>query len=170
MMAIHEVNALRDEAFVEQFGFLFENSPWVVEGSADLRPFASVTDMFVKLISTLDDAGPERQRGLIRAHPKLADKAAIAAGLTRESAAEQASAGLDALTPEEFERFHVLNDAYEKRFGFPFIICVRLAGGKAGILAAMAERLGNSDVTEFAVALQEIGKIVKLRLEDKVTA
>jgi 2-oxo-4-hydroxy-4-carboxy-5-ureidoimidazoline decarboxylase len=169
-MTIAEVNALSDAAFVDQFGFLFEHTPWIVEATAGLRPFATVTDMFLTLIFVFDDAGPELQLDLVRAHPKLADKAAIAAGLTRESAAEQASAGLDALTPEEFARFHALNDAYEKRFGFPFIICVRRAGGKAGILAAMADRLDNPDITEFAMALQEVGKIVKLRLEDKVAA
>jgi 2-oxo-4-hydroxy-4-carboxy-5-ureidoimidazoline decarboxylase len=86
--------------------------------------------------------------------------------LTSASAAEQASAGLDRLTPEEFARFHALNDAYRAAHDMPFIICVRLTD-KAGILAAMEARAGHDTETEIATALAEIGKITKLRLEDQ---
>ena len=85
--------------------------------------------------------------------------------LTQASAGEQASAGLDRLTPEEFEQFHALNAAYREKFGFPFIICVRLTD-KAGILAAMEARLANEREREIATALEQIGEIVRLRLED----
>ena len=110
-------------------------------------------------------ASGEEQLALIRAHPELAGKAAIDKTLTRASAAEQASAGLDRLSPEEFARFHRLNAAYRERFAFPFIICVRLTD-KAGILAAMERRLGHSREDEIAAALTEIGHIVNLRLKD----
>jgi 2-oxo-4-hydroxy-4-carboxy-5-ureidoimidazoline decarboxylase len=92
-------------------------------------------------------------------------QAAIDGTLTRASAAEQASAGLDRLTPAEFARFHDLNARYRARFGFPFIICVRLTD-KAGILAAMEARLANDPDSEIAAAIDEIGKITRLRLED----
>ncbi len=140
---------------------LFEHSPWVEE-RADARP--SSGDRHADLMAVLYDATPDEQLALIRAHPELAGKAAIDGSLTEASAAEQASAGLDRLTPTEFERFHTLNAAYRDRFDFPFIICVRLTD-KAGILAAMERRLGNDRNTEIATALDEIGKIVRLRLE-----
>jgi 2-oxo-4-hydroxy-4-carboxy-5-ureidoimidazoline decarboxylase len=111
------------------------------------------------------DATDQERLALIRAHPELAGKAAIDKTLTAESTAEQASAGLDRLTEEEFARFHELNAAYAKRFGFPFVICVRLTD-KAGILAAMEQRLENNRDTELANAIEEIGKIVQLRLAD----
>ena len=69
------------------------------------------------------------------------------------------------MTAEEFARFHDLNARYRERFGFPFIICVRLTD-KAGILAAMAARLANDRDTEIATAIDEIGRITKLRLEE----
>lgn len=140
---------------------LFEHSPWVEE-RADARP--SSGDRHADLMAVMYGATPEEQLALIRAHPELAGKAAIANELTEASAAEQASAGLDRLTLEEYKRFHELNAAYRARFGFPFIICVRLTD-KAGILAAMEARLANDRDTEIAAALAEIGKIVKLRLE-----
>ena len=94
----------------------------------------------------------------------VAGKAAIDRTLTEASAAEQASAGLDRLTPAEFDRFHALNAAYRERFDVPFIICVRLTD-KDGILAAMEQRLANSRDVEIATALAQIGEIVRLRLE-----
>ncbi|SFF86326.1 2-oxo-4-hydroxy-4-carboxy-5-ureidoimidazoline decarboxylase [Novosphingobium sp. CF614] len=141
---------------------LFEHSPWV-EQRADARP--SSGDRHADLMAVVEQATPEERLALIRAHPELAGKAAIDRTLTEASTAEQASAGLDRLTPEEYERFHALNAAYRDRFGFPFIICVRLTD-KAGILAAMERRLGNDREAEIAAAIEQIGEIVRLRLKD----
>ena len=140
---------------------LFEHSPWV-EQRADAR--ASSGDRHADLMAVVHDATPDEQLALIRAHPELAGKAAADGSLTQASAAEQAGAGLDRLSPAEFDRFHALNAAYAEKFGFPFIICVRLTD-KAGILAAMERRLANDRDTEIAAALHEIGEIVRLRLE-----
>lgn len=141
---------------------LFEHSPWV-EVRADARP--SSGDRHADLMAVVATASDAERLALIRAHPELAGKAAIDGTLTQASAAEQASAGLDRLTPDEFARFHDLNTRYRARFGFPFIICVRLTD-KAGILAAMAARLANERDVEIATAIAEIGKITKLRLEE----
>jgi 2-oxo-4-hydroxy-4-carboxy-5-ureidoimidazoline decarboxylase len=141
---------------------LFEHSPWV-EARADARP--SSGDRHTDLMAVVATASDAERLALIRAHPELAGKAAIDGTLTQASAAEQASAGLDRLTAEEFARFHDLNARYRERFGFPFIICVRLTD-KAGILAAMAARLANDRDTEIATAIDEIGRITKLRLEE----
>jgi 2-oxo-4-hydroxy-4-carboxy-5-ureidoimidazoline decarboxylase len=138
---------------------LFEHSPWV-EARADAQP--SSGDRHADLMAVVHAATPEEQLALIRAHPELAGKAAV--DLTEASAAEQTSAGLDRPTQAEYDRFHALNAAYRQKFGFPFIICVRLTD-KAGILAAMERRLANDRDTEIAAALDEIGEIVRLRLE-----
>jgi 2-oxo-4-hydroxy-4-carboxy-5-ureidoimidazoline decarboxylase len=160
-MMLDAINALPADAFVARYGALFEHSPWVVERAAALRPFA---DLHAGLMRALEAASAAEKLALIRAHPELAGKAAIDRTLTEASTAEQASAGLDRLTPEEFARFHELNAAY-RAADMPFIICVRLTD-KAGILAAMEARAANDTTTEVATALAEIGKIVKLRLED----
>ena len=141
---------------------LFEQSPWV-EARADAAP--SSGDRHADLMAVVYDATPDEQLALIRAHPELAGKAAVDRTLTDASSAEQASAGLNRLTRQEYDRFHALNAAYRERFDFPFIICVRLTD-KAGILAAMEQRLGNGRDEEIATALAQIGEIVRLRLED----
>jgi 2-oxo-4-hydroxy-4-carboxy-5-ureidoimidazoline decarboxylase len=141
---------------------LFEHSPWVEE-RADALP--STGDRHADLMAVVHDATREERLALIRAHPELAGKAAVDGTLTEASAAEQAGAGLDRLTRAEFDRFHALNAAYRRKFGFPFIICVRLTD-KAGILAEMERRLANDRDTEIAAALGQIGEIVRLRLRD----
>ncbi|MES2442368.1 MAG: 2-oxo-4-hydroxy-4-carboxy-5-ureidoimidazoline decarboxylase [Pseudomonadota bacterium] len=148
------------EQFIARYGQLFEHSPWIARRAATMLPFSSLHGGLMKVVH---DATPEEQLSLIRAHPELANKAEVGS-LTDASAAEQASAGLDQLTQEEFDRFHALNAAYRAKFDFPFIICVRLTN-KAGILAAMERRLANDRDTEIATALEQIGEIVRLRLE-----
>ena len=149
------------DSFIARYGALFEHSPWVVQRASAMLPLPS---LHAGLMKVVHDATPEEQLALIRAHPELAGKAAVDGDLTEASAAEQASAGLDRLTQDEFDRFHALNAAYRDKFGFPFIIAVRLTN-KAGILAAMESRLANDRDTEIAEALHQIGEIVRLRLE-----
>ena len=149
------------DSFIARYGALFEHSPWVVQRASAMLPLPS---LHAGLMKVVHDATPEEQLALIRAHPELAGKAAVDGDLTEASAAEQASAGLDRLTQEEFDRFHALNAAYREKFGFPFIVAVRLTN-KADILAAMESRLANDRDTEIAEALHQIGEIVRLRLE-----
>jgi 2-oxo-4-hydroxy-4-carboxy-5-ureidoimidazoline decarboxylase len=156
----------RDRArFLAAYGHLFEHSPWVVERAWTLRPFADARALHEAFVGVVDNASPDERVALVCAHPELADKAAMAEGLTEASAREQASAGLDRLTPEEYAEFHALNRAYREKFGFPFIICVRLHD-KAGVLAAMRERLLGDAGSEMAQALVQIGLIVRLRLAE----
>ncbi|PZR34726.1 2-oxo-4-hydroxy-4-carboxy-5-ureidoimidazoline decarboxylase [Caulobacter segnis] len=167
-LTLARLNSMNQTGFTTALGFAFELSPWVVERAWTERPFASVEAMHRAMMAVLEAATTADKLALIRAHPELASKAAIAKTLTAESNAEQASAGLDKLTPEEFARFHDLNAAYRDRFGFPFIICVRL-NDKASILAAMQARLSNDEASEIAEAITQIGLISKLRLLDAVT-
>lgn len=166
-LTLARLNSMNRTGFTTALGFAFELSPWVVERAWDERPFESLEGMHAGMMAVLDAASTPDKLALIRAHPELAGKAAIAKALTAESHAEQASAGLDRLTPEEFERFHTLNAAYAARFGFPFIIAVRL-NDKTSILAAMQARLAHDQEQEIAEAITQIGHISRLRLTDAV--
>jgi OHCU decarboxylase len=162
-----EVNDLDREGFVSRFGTLYEHSPWVAERAWHERPFGSFSELREAFERAMYGAPLERQLDLIRAHPDLAGKAALAGDLTPESAREQASAGLDRLTPEEYEDFHRLNAAYREKFGFPFIVCVR-EHTKQTILTDAEARLGHSRPEEIETALGEIAKIAHLRLRDLI--
>jgi len=157
------VNQLDRAAFVERFGPLFEHSPWVAEEAWSDRPFADAEELFEALQAAMYAAPRVRQLALIRAHPDLAGKAAIEGTLTDSSKREQAGAGLDRLTPDEYEAFTRTNAAYRARFDFPLVICVR-EHTKESILRVAAERLDHTPDEEVREALEEIAKIARLRL------
>ena len=112
----------------------------------------------------VDNASTDRQLALIRAHPDLAGKAQIAGELTQDSSDEQASAGLDQCSAEEYQRFQSLNDEYHEKFRFPFVVAVR-GSSRAEILEIFARRLDNTEAIEFETALSEIHKIARLRMD-----
>ena len=158
---------LKETEFMAQFGGVYEHSPWVAATlwSQGLGPEdAQLLRFAARMQEIVAAGGHDRQLALLRAHPELAGKLAIAGGLTTESSAEQAGAGLDSCTPDEFARFSDLNDRYGARFGHPFIIAVR-GLDRAAILAAFEARADNDPATEFATALAEVHKIARLRLE-----
>lgn len=164
----HPLSALNSSdraAFATALGHLFEHSPWVAEDTWPQRPFANAEALHAALCATMRAAPRDRQLALIRAHPDLAGRLARQNQLTAESTREQASAGLDRLTDAELAEFTWQNDAYQAKFGFPFIMCARL-NAKATILAAMNTRVHNPPDVEFATALGEIEKIALLRLQD----
>jgi 2-oxo-4-hydroxy-4-carboxy-5-ureidoimidazoline decarboxylase len=167
MPSIAQLNSMDRMAFTGALGHLFEHSPWVAEQTWPRRPFRDAAQLHAELCAAMRTAPREQQLALIRAHPDLAGRLARQRQLTAESTREQASAGLNTLTTEELAAFQALNEAYRARFGFPFIICARL-NAKAAILGAMQARVGNTPEVEFQMALGEIEKIAKLRLEDVV--
>lgn len=164
-----EVNGMDPAAFVVAFGDIVEHSPWVAETAARLRPFRDQAAMIEAFAAALGAAGREAQLGVLRAHPDLAGRAAIAGELTADSTAEQKGAGLDTLTANEFARFTELNGRYVARFGFPFIFAVRGAT-KYMILDAFAARVDRGAQDEFVMALAQVMRIIRFRLEDRVTA
>lgn len=166
-MVLQAINDLDQQQFVQQLGFVFEHSPWIAAEAWHARPFAGVAELHAAMCAVMYAAPPDRQLALIRAHPDLAGKAAVAGELTRESRMEQSSAGLDRLSPEEFAAFTRMNAAYREKFGFPFIVCVR-EHTKDSILANFAGRLAHSRDEEIATALGEIAKIARLRLQDAI--
>jgi 2-oxo-4-hydroxy-4-carboxy-5-ureidoimidazoline decarboxylase len=168
-LTIAEINHLDRDTFVARLGFLFEGSPWVADAAWPARPFADASALHRALCAAMYAAPAERQIALIRAHPDLAGKAAVAGELTAESTREQTSAGLSQLSAEEFARFTQLNQAYRERFEFPFVICAR-EHTKASILNQFVLRLQNSRAQEIQAALAEIAKIAKLRLLDLVAS
>jgi 2-oxo-4-hydroxy-4-carboxy-5-ureidoimidazoline decarboxylase len=168
-LTLDALNAMSAADFAAALAGVYEHSPWIAEGAAAGRPFATVAALYAAMQAVVGSAETERQRGLIAAHPDLAGKAALAGALTAASTAEQQGAGLDRLSTGEFAAFQRLNAAYREKFALPFIACVgRLT--KETILSEMARRLANEPVAETATALAEIGRIAALRLDQAVDA
>lgn len=152
--------------FIARFGGVFEHSPFIAERAYDRGLlFVPLTAKGVHeaMVTVFREASREERLGVLRAHPDLAGKLAIAGNLTEDSRQEQAGAGLDRLSSQEHARFTELNTAYTTKFGFPFIIAVK-GLGKHDILAAFERRIGNSAEEEFATACAQVERIAALRL------
>ena len=162
--SLAELNAATREAFVGHLGGVFEHSPWVAERAYDRRPFATREALHAAMVRAVEEAGPERQLALIRAHPELAGRAAVRGEMTDFSKQEQGGSGLLDCSPEEFARLQDLNRRYNEKFGFPFIIAVR-GLDRAAIVEAFARRVENTREAEMAEALRQIARIAGLRLE-----
>ncbi|WP_158811798.1 2-oxo-4-hydroxy-4-carboxy-5-ureidoimidazoline decarboxylase [Beijerinckia sp. L45] len=159
-----ELAALDRSRFIAAFGDVFEHSAWIAEAAWAQAPFHSMAALHAAMVAVLDAAGTAAAIALVRAHPDLAGKAALAGELTADSRTEQATSGLSSLTAAELAQFQRLNDAYREKFGFPFVMAVRRSD-KHAILAAFAERLDNDPDMELARALSEIQIIAQLRLD-----
>jgi 2-oxo-4-hydroxy-4-carboxy-5-ureidoimidazoline decarboxylase len=166
-LTIDSLNAMDTARFTESVGRVFEHAPWVAARAATKRPFPNRDALHVAMVKIVMSAGEAEQLDIIRGHPELAGKAAIAGAMTSESKSEQGGAGLDRLTPAQFELFHELNAAYRQKFGFPFILAVK-GRNAAEILAIFAQRLGNDSDAERRTALEQIGLISGFRLADLV--
>jgi chitin deacetylase len=156
------------ETFVAAYGGVFEHSAWIAERAHELElgpAHDTPAGLHNALARMFRSANADERMGVLCAHPDLAGKLAAAKRLTADSTAEQASAGLDALTQEEHDTFTRLNQAYTEKHGFPFIIAVR-DHDKSSILAAFQRRVANDTATEFAEACKQVERIARLRLED----
>ena len=167
-MICAQLNLLSRDEFTRVVGPVFEHSPWIAEAAWVKRPFAGVEELHDALCQIVREATAEQKLALIRAHPDLVGRAALAGTLTLESTGEQVSAGLNNLSPEEVALFQKNNAAYQAKFGFPFVICARL-NKKEAILAGFTARLHHSPEQEVVAALEEIFKIAGLRLRDLIT-
>jgi len=163
--SLSSINQLDQVTFVAVLGHLFENTPEIAALTWPQRPFHSKAALHSAMVDTVRSLPHGQQLNLIRAHPDLGSTAKMAIA----SVQEQTSAGLDQLTPAEFDTIKQLNQAYWQRFEFPFIIAVK-HHTKDSILTALRQRLQNSPAVEQATALDQIFEIARLRLERVVTA
>ncbi len=167
-LALAALNTMPPAGFAAALGDIFEDAPWVAEGAAAHRPFATVAELHDAMLVVLAAAPPEAVAGFLNHHPDLAGPAARMPQLTAHSSDEQAGAGFDELTPEETSRLVRWNAEFRARFGFPFIICVR-RHTQASIFAEFARRFAGDPETERRAALDEIARITALRLAARVT-
>lgn len=166
-LSLREINDFERKQFIAALSSLFEGPPHIIEQVWQRRPFESRDQLYQELCTILFRSSEEQQIALLRAHPDLVGRAALAGTLSPSSTGEQAAAGLDRLSPSEIATFNELNRAYQTRFGFPFVICAR-ANKKESILNGFATRLQHTREQEIEIALGEVAQICRFRLQDLV--
>ena len=164
-MKLAKLNIKAKDQFLETIGGPLEGEIWLAERIMSKRPFASVAALHQAFAQAIHTATETEKVRLIASHPDLAPS--VATSLSASSVKEQAAAGLNRLTPQEYTQFQQLNAAYHDKYGFPFVICAR-ENTKERILEIFADRLTHSRSQEIEIAIREILKIIRLRLDDLI--
>lgn len=166
---IDDINQRNETEFIALLDSIFEHSPWVPALVYRKRPFSDREALHREMVNAMRHAPEPQRMALLCSHPELAGKEAAAGNLTDASQREQAGAGLNHCNAAELQKIKVLNQAYQDKFGFPFIIAV--AGlDRHQIIAAMERRLDNNRDDEFNTALREVEKIARIRIDAMIEA
>ena len=161
MKPVKNINLLTKKEFLSFFGNIFEKSNWIAEEAFNLKPFINSEDLIIKMMNIYEDSTNEKIIEIFNLHPKLA----IEKKLTSFSSKEQSGAKLNTCTKEELDEFEYLNENYQKKFGFPFIIAVK-GKNKDVILNDFRQRIKNTFEIEFNEAKNQVKRIASLRLEE----
>ena len=160
MTTLEQINHYTTDQFIQLFGEIFEHSPWVAQKASIARPFSSLDDIYETMKAIVELSPKEQKLALILEHPELGTRLQI----SNASVKEQAGAGLNTLTPDEFKRISSLNARYTEKFHFPFIIAVS-GKDKHTIMNEMERRLCLTADEEYETALREIYKIALIRFQ-----
>ena len=133
---------------VEELSELFEGRTRLVERLAEVENPLERAD---GVITTLDE--PEKVDALA-AHPAIGQRA----GLSARSAAEQG----DDSDPVVLSDLAYLNQVYEEKFGFRFVVFVN-GRPKAEILEVLRGRIANSREEELETGCRELVAIARDR-------
>ena len=156
--------------FVERFADLFEHTPQIVERAhrAGLSIANDSADgLHAALMREVEAMSRDEKLALIKAHPELAGREATAGTLTDASTGEQGRLGFNALTRAEIDRVSDINRRYREKFDFPVIVALARHASRDTVIAEMERRIANDPDTEIANALEQVGSIVRGRLERK---
>jgi 2-oxo-4-hydroxy-4-carboxy-5-ureidoimidazoline decarboxylase len=164
---LEELNRMPREAFLAALGDVFEHAPWVTGSVVDQRPFASVDALHTAMLASVRALPEDQLVALLAGHPALAGAAARAGTMTADSTKEQGALALEKLPGEQMARWDALNAAYQDKFGFPFIICVR-RHTLASVLRSFEKRLARDRAAELVAAVEEIARVSRLRLAARV--
>lgn len=160
----NDLNNLNRDKFVSLFGVIFEKTQWIAEKLFDHKPFKNKEDLINKMFQIYETAQKNEVLIILKSHPKLA----IEKNLTKHSSEEQSHANLKNCTDEEYNEFKRLNNEYEEKFGFPFIIAVK-GKNKIEILNNFRQRINNDIELEFSEAKSQVRKIAQFRLDELFT-
>ena len=160
----NDLNNLKRDKFVSLFGAIFEKTEWIAEKLLEYKPFKDKDDLINKMFQIYESTQKNDILDILRSHPKLA----IEKNLTQYSSKEQSLANLKNCTEAEYEEFKTLNNEYEKKFGFPFIIAVK-GKDRIEILNNFRQRINNDVELEFKEAKSQVKKIALFRLNELFT-
>ena len=158
------LNSLPDVQALNELKSCCGSNLWAAE-MARSRPFAT----FAQLLDTAQQVWwqlePADWLEAFRSHPKIGQKKAeTSASAQSQQWSRNEQSGMQQASAETAAALALLNEAYETRFGYIFIVC---ATGKSSeeMLAILRERIENEPDNELSIAAAEQAKITELRLK-----
>ena len=163
---INKINKLPKSDFIKFFANIFESSKFIAEELYKKKDpsFNDFDSLSQYILDIFDNTTKEQKLKILCSHPDLANKTKISS-LTPDSKKEQQSVGLDSCSEEEYNEFKKLNNAYKKKFNFPFILAIK-GKNKNEILKNFRKRVSSDLEIEFAEAVKQVKQIAILRLEE----
>jgi OHCU decarboxylase len=164
MQSIETLNTLPRDAFAAALRPLFETAAPIADGLYAVRPFtsyAALIDVAEALARAMDE---DAQVVVLSAHPRIgADPATVSATSFREQGYSTESGMDQAQLASTYAQLDSLNAAYERRFGFRFVIFVN-GRSKVEVLQVLRTRLENTREAELQAGLQAMFNIARARL------
>jgi len=158
-----------ETAFFSAVNTLFETAPPLAKRLFQAGPFRSygaLIDKAEEIISALNESD---RTEVINAHPRIGlnpqqQQVTISALSYREQGLDKDAQQDPQVVAEVFRQLKELNEQYEAKFGFKFVVFV--AGRpKAAIIPVLKERLQSTRDKELALGLSEMIAIARDRLK-----
>ncbi len=162
--SIENLNRIQSIEFINIFRNVVENWPQAAIHVSSMRPFSDTNQLVERFEIYLRDLDDTSKAKILSVHPDLAGKLASDEELTKESAEEQVSAGLNSISAEQRQQLNEMNEMYKAKFGFPFVICVRETNKIEAIFRGITLRLRNERKDELVTGINEAKKICRLRI------
>ena len=164
MFVLDEINQMSEDVFVENFGELVENSPWVASQAWRKAPFTEFAHLQQSIVDVIMSAGTASWEKILTRHTLFAR---IEAGEKIDAPAimrESHRIGLDNLSAEEIALIIDLNHKYRTKFGFPFVVCLSNLPDHDSIFEMLQKRLARNRGEELLAGMREVLDIAKIRL------
>ena len=167
-MTLDELNGLSDKTAVAELTKCCGSHRWTAQ-MATGRPFENEDELFQQAEKVWFACTEPDWLEAFSHHPKIGDTASLEKKFssTKEWAGNEQK-GVESASKATIQRLSELNEVYEKRFGFIFIVC---ATGKSAseMLELLEARIGNDYREELDIAMREQHKITCIRLKKLLT-
>lgn len=139
---------------------LFENAGPLLDRLGAEEPFPSGAALLARAREILKALSEAEQIAVINAHPRIGERPDKVSALSfREQGYDR-----DTTPPEVLRRLAMLNEEYEQKFGFRFVVFVNRRS-KEAIVPVLEARLRGTRDEERRTALREILAIAEDRLK-----
>jgi OHCU decarboxylase len=160
---VAELNELSADAFAAALAPLFEGATRFLRRVAEQRPFESDAALLAAAHEVAISMPEDERVELVEAHPRIGADVDTVSDLSRDEQGYDEESDKDAETARAYEELAMLNEIYERQFGFRYVVFV--AGrSKAEIVPLLERALRNDREVELRRALDETLDIAADRL------